>query len=41
MKDIIVVYAANGKNVMGRVDFKSEKGREVGSIMKLDQLLKA
>ena len=40
MKDIMVVYAANGKKVMGRLDFKSEMGREVGRIMKLDQLLK-
>ena len=40
MKDIMVVYAANGKKVMGRLDFKSEMGREAGSIMKLDQLLK-
>ena len=38
-KEIMVVYAANGKKVMGRLDFKSEMGREVGSIMKLDHLL--
>jgi transposase len=39
MKDIMVVYAANKRKVIGRLDFKSEIGREVGSIMKLDQLL--
>ena len=40
MKDIIVVYAANERKVSGRLDFKSEIGREVGRIMKLDQMLK-
>ena len=40
MKDIMVVYAANERKVSGRLDFKSEIGREVGRIMKLDQMLK-
>ena len=40
MKDIMVVYAANERKVSGRLDFKSEIGREVGRIMKLDQVLK-
>ena len=38
--DIMVVYAARGKKVNERLDFKSEMGRDVGGIMKLDQLLK-
>ena len=40
MKDIMVVYAANERKVNERLDFKSEIGREVGRIMKLDQMLK-
>ena len=40
MKDVMVVYAARGKKVNERLDFKSEMGRDVGGIMKLDQLLK-
>ena len=40
MKDVMVVYAASGKKVIERLDFKSERGKETGRIMKLDQLLK-
>jgi transposase len=40
MKDIMVVYAARGKKVSERLDFKSETGRKIGMIMKLDQVLK-
>ena len=40
MKDIMVVFAASGKKVNERLNFKSEVGRETGRIMKLDQILK-
>ena len=40
MKDIMVVFAAIGKKVNERLNFKSETGREMGGIMKLDQILK-
>ncbi|MEM0195828.1 MAG: transposase [Thermoplasmatales archaeon] len=37
MKDVIVVYAARGKTVRARLDFKSETGKTIGRIMKLDE----
>ena len=40
MKDIMIVYAARGKRVMEKLDFKSEMGNEVAVIMKPDQVLK-
>ena len=40
VKDIMVVYAADERKVSGRLNFKSEIGRESGRIMKLDQVLK-
>ena len=40
MKDIMVVYFANKKKVNERLDFKSEIGRKMGMIMKLDEVLK-
>lgn len=40
MKDITVVYAASGKKINKRLDFKSETGGEAGRIMKLGQILK-
>jgi hypothetical protein len=36
----MVVYAASGKMVNERLDFRSETERETGRIMKLDQILK-
>ena len=40
MKDIMVVYAAKGKKVNESLDFKSEMGRNMGMIMKLEEVLK-
>ena len=40
MKDIMVVYAAKGKKVKESLDFKSEMGRNMGMIMKLEEILK-
>ena len=40
MKDIMVVYAARGKKVSERLDFKSETGRNMEMIMKLEEVLK-
>ena len=40
MKDIMVVYAARGKKVVERLDFKSGMGEKTGRILKLDQMLK-
>ena len=40
MKDIMVVYAAKGKKVNESLDFKSETGRNMGMIMKLEEVLK-
>ena len=40
MKDIMVVYAARGKKVIERLDFKSGMGEKTGRILKLDQMLK-
>jgi hypothetical protein len=40
MKDIMVVFSVSGKMVNERLNFKSETGREMGGIMKLDQILK-
>ena len=40
MKDIMVVYAANERKVNERLDFKSEIGRKMGMLMKLDEVLK-
>ena len=40
MKDIMVVYAARGKKVIEKLDFKSEMGEEVARIMNFDQLMK-
>ena len=39
MKDIMVVYAAKGKKVNESLDFKSEMGRNMGMIMKLEEVL--
>lgn len=39
MKDIMVVYAARGKTVRARLDFKSETGKTIGRVMKLDELI--
>ncbi len=39
MKDIMVVYAARGKTVRSRLDFKSETGKIMGRVMKLDDLV--
>ncbi|MEM4090137.1 MAG: transposase, partial [Thermoplasmatales archaeon] len=39
MKDIMVVYAARGKTVRARLDFKSETGKTIGRIMRLDELI--
>ena len=41
MKDIMVVYAARGKTIRSKLDFKSETGRRVGGVMKLNDLLTA
>ena len=41
MKDIMVVYAARGKTIRSKLDFKSETGRRVGEVMKLNDLLTA
>ena len=40
MKDIMVVYAARGKTVIPRLDFKSEAAKKIGGVMKLDELVK-
>ena len=39
MRDIMVVYAARGKRVKEKLDFKSETGRAIGRIMKLEDIL--
>ncbi|MEM0141724.1 MAG: transposase, partial [Thermoplasmatales archaeon] len=39
MKDIMVVYAARGKTVRSRLDFKSETGKTIGRVMKPDELI--
>ena len=40
MKDIMVVYAARGKKVIEKLDFKSEMGEEVARIMNLVRVMK-
>lgn len=40
MKDIMIVYAARGRTVRGRLDYKSETGRTIGKILSLDDLVK-
>ena len=40
MKDIMVVYAARGKKVIEKLDFKSEMGEEVARIMNLNLIMK-
>ncbi len=40
MKDIIVVYAARGKTVIPKLDFKSEVAGKIGGIMKLDEIVR-
>ncbi|MEM4115194.1 MAG: hypothetical protein QXP59_04210 [Saccharolobus sp.] len=39
LKDIMVVYAARGKTVKGKLDFKSETGKTRGRVMKLDEIV--
>ena len=39
-KDSIEKWIASGKKVNGRLDFKSETGRKMGMIMKLNRVLK-
>ncbi|MEM3191988.1 MAG: hypothetical protein QW292_07860 [Candidatus Parvarchaeota archaeon] len=39
MKDIMLIYAARGKTVIAILNFKSETGKTIGRIMKLDELI--
>jgi hypothetical protein len=39
MKDIMVVYATMGKSIRSRLEFKSDMGKRVGGIIKLDYLM--